>query len=142
VSDVVVRLPPVDELALRWHQIEPFLRRATERTQCYEPIDLLYLTMQGQVAIWLVEISGSVAAAISTEMHQYPRRRVLEVTFGGGDGMAHWIKPLVAAIDEYARQLKCTHVACLGRPGWARAWGAELTGDVMLVRGIWDVERE
>ena len=141
-DDVIVRLPPLDELARRWCSVEPFLKRATDRTGCYEPIDLLYLTMQGSVAIWVVEVGGEIAAAIATELRQYPRRRILEVMYGGGDGMPHWIKPLVAAIDEYARHLKCTHVACLGRPGWARAWGAEKTGDVMLVRGIWDEQRQ
>ena len=139
-DDVVVRLPPAEELARRWREIEPFLERATSRTGCYEPVDLLYMSMRGEVAIWVVEVGGEVVASIATEMHQYPRRRVLEVTFGGGDGMQHWIRPLVAAIDEYARHLQCTHIACLGRPGWARAWGAEATGDIMLVREIWNVE--
>lgn len=141
MSDVKIWLPPADELALRWREIEPLLKRATDRTGCYEPVDLMYLSMQGQVAIWVIEIGGSVAAAIATEIHQYPRRRVLEVMFGGGDGMPHWIRSAVAAVDEYARQMQCTHIACLGRPGWVRAWGAEPTGDIMLVREIWDVQR-
>ena len=138
MNDVVVRLPPLDELARRWREIEPFLKRATDRTGCYEPIDLLYLTMQGQAAIWIVEIGGSVTASVAVEAKQYPRKRILEVMFGGGDGMPIWIKQLGAAIDEHARATGCTHVATTGRPGWARAWGAQKTGDVVLVRRVWD----
>ena len=56
--------------------------------------------------------------------------------FGGGSQMRQWIKPLVKAVDDYARQTGCDHIASVGRKGWARAWGGELTGDVIVVRGL------
>jgi hypothetical protein len=132
----VVRLPPLDELAERWLVVGPLLARATVRTGCYEPIDLLHLAMTGRVGIWVCEVDGGIEAAVATEVKQYPRRRVLEIMFTGGHNMAAWIKPLVEAIDRHAREAGCSHVATCGRPGWIRAWGGEPTGDIAIVRGV------
>lgn len=135
-----VRLPPLDELARRWGEIERLLKKATERTGCYEPIDLLRLAIGGPPGIWTIWIAerddGVIVAAVAVEVKQYPRRRILEVLFAGGSDMRHWIKPLVAALDEFGRATGCSHVASIGRRGWERAWGARFGGDVVLTRDL------
>jgi hypothetical protein len=128
-----VRLPPLDELALNWWRIEPLLRRATQITGCYEPIDVLQLAMLGRVGVWL---AGDIDAVIVTEVKEYPRRRVLEMMFCGGDNMSSWLEEAIAVMDEHARQQGCSHIACIGRPGWERAWRGQRTGDVVMVREI------
>lgn len=132
----VVRLPPLDELALRWFVIGPLLELATSRTGCYEPIDLLHLAMAGRIGIWVCETDAGIEAAVATEVKQYPRRRVLEIMFTGGRNMAAWLRPLVRAIDQHARETGCSHVATVGRPGWIRAWGGKPTGDIVIVRDL------
>jgi hypothetical protein len=133
----VVRLPPLDEIARRWRPAELLIAKATRRTGCYEPIDILAGAIAGRFGIWFCEGSPSrLDAVLVTEVVTYPRRRVLEVLFGGGSNMRAWIGPAVAAIDRHARELGCSHVACCGRAGWVRAWGAELTGDVIMVREL------
>jgi hypothetical protein len=135
---VEVRLPAIEEVAEQWHEIVPLLRKATVITGCYEPIDLLRLAMAGQVGIWVCEVDGAIAAAVATEIKQYPRRRILEIMFTGGNNMRAWLPTLVETLDEHARQAGCSHIATAGRPGWARAWGGELTGSVVIVRGLKD----
>jgi hypothetical protein len=134
----VVRLPPFDELVEQWPVVAALLRKATIITGCYEPIDLLAMAMRGQVGIWVCEIDGTARAAIVTEVKQYPRRRILEVMFTGGGNMRDWLSEAIDALDEHARQAGCEHIATIGRPGWARAWGGELTGNVLIVRGVKD----
>jgi hypothetical protein len=131
-----VRLPLLDELLLVWPHVASLLHRATKRTGCYEPIDLLKLAMAGQVGIWLCEVDGAVAAALVSEVKQYPRRRILEMLFAGGDRMREWLPVAVARLDAHARECGCSHISALGRPGWARAWGGEATGDIVVVRGL------
>lgn len=133
---VQVFLPPIEMLANRWGEISGMLEKATSRTLCYEPIDLLMLAGTGQVGIWLCMWGEEIDAVVATQVTTYPRRRVMEVLFGGGSNMRRWIKPLVAAIDQHARDLGCSHVATAGRPGWIRAWGAHATGDIIMVREI------
>lgn len=136
-----IRMPPLDELAERWFAVAPLLRKATVRNDCYEPIDLLMLAFTGQAGIWLCEVDGDIQAAFVTWVKDYPRRRVLEIVAGGGGRMKDWIKPLKAALDNHARTSGCSHIASVARPGWVRAWGAEPTGDIQMVRDIEDNAR-
>lgn len=134
MADCTIRLPPLDELALRWHQAEPLLRRATSRTGCYEPIDLLRNALAGLMGIWFVEFDQLVTVAV-TEVRQYPRKRVLEVPFIAGDGMRRWAGPLLAALDEHGRHCGCAHLVGSGRRGWARIGGFREDGP-LLVRDL------
>src|SRR5262245_47135482 len=131
-----VFLPPLELLARRWNEIEPMLRKSTERTCCYEPIDLLILAGTGQVGIWLCMRGEELDAALVSNVTNYPRRKIWGMLFAGGTKMPAWRDAGVAALDKHARDLACTHVACAGRAGWARAWGGHATGDIILVREI------
>src|SRR5580765_2419944 len=133
---VEVRLPPIDEVAEKWPIISKFLRKATRRTGCYEPVDLLGMAMRGQVGIWVCEVAGAVRAAIVTEIKQYPRKRILEVMFLGGSDLREWLEDAMDVLTAHAREAGCAHLATLGRPGWARVLGARRTGDVVLVREL------
>lgn len=133
---VTVTLPPIEVLARRWCEIEPMLERATLRTQCYEPIDLLMMAGTGRAAMWLAMRGDEILAAIVTQVTVFPRRRVMEVLFSGGREMKAWLPLAVAAIDQHAIACGCSHVASSGRPGWKRAWGAYSTGDIIMVRDV------
>ena len=137
----MVRLPPLDELAERWLVIAPMLLKATRRTGCYEPIDLLKGAMSGRYGIWVCESEAGIDAAVVTEIVDYPRKRILEMMFVGGGNMALWLPEAIRVFDEHASSAGCAHIACLGRRGWARAWGGAATGDVVVVRGLGDVQR-
>jgi hypothetical protein len=139
---VTVRLPPLDEVLAHWPQIEAHLCKATERTGCYEPIDLLRLAFAGAVGIWLCEGAAmgwggkNIEAVVVTEVKQYPRKRILDILFAGGGNMAKWMPELRAAIDKHAREMGCDHIASICRPGWVRAWPGIATGDIVVVRGL------
>lgn len=135
-EEVQVYLPPLEVLARRWNEIEPMLRRSTERTCCYEPVDLLIMAGTGAVGMWLCMRGEAIDAVTVTQITTYPRRRVLEVLFTAGGNLAAWRAALVGAIDKHARDLGCSHVASAGRPGWVRAWGARATGDIIMVREL------
>ena len=135
--NVVVRLPPLDELAERWREISPLIARSTRRAGgAYEPIDVLRAAFLGQFGVWVCEVDGDIQAAIVTELKQYPRRRALEMIFAGGRNMHLWIEPARVAIDQHARDAGCQCITSLGRPGWLRAWGAEPTGDIAMLRRV------
>jgi hypothetical protein len=134
--EMTVSMPPFEKLVRRWNEIAPLLEKATSRTLCYEPIDLLVMAATGHAGIWLCMRGEQLDAAIVTQVTVYPRRKVYEVLFGGGRNMKGWLEQAVEAFDRHARELGCSHVASSCRPGWARAWGARPTGDVILVREI------
>lgn len=133
MSECTVRLPPQDELARLWHVIEPLLAKATARTRCFDPVDLLAFALAGQWGIWIAEIDGEIVAAMVTRVQQYPRRRVLEVPYCGGSRMKEWLPLWLATVKEHQQQTGCDCIAATGREGWAKLCGAVVTDAVMVL---------
>jgi hypothetical protein len=133
-GDITIDLPPLDEVARCWPILEPILKRATDRCRGYEPVDVLQLVMVGQMNLFVVRVGGRIAALAVTQVHQFPRCRVLEVPFIAGTGLKRWWRPLLAALDAQAEMLDCADLAGWDRKGWAR-YGFEVSG-VTLVRRL------
>jgi hypothetical protein len=134
VDDIRVELPPIEEVARCWPIIETILRRATDRTRGFEPIDLLQLVMLGRASMFVVRDTGRIVAAAVTQVRAYPRCNVLEVPFIAGTGLKRWWQPLLDALDAQAEQLGCVDIAGWDRKGWSR-FGFDITG-VTLVRRL------
>jgi len=106
---LTIRPPPVDELARRWPEIEPLLRRATDRTDgCYEPVDVLQLALSAQLWVWLIEDAGELAGIATARLNVFPRKRLLTVDFIAGRRLAEWWPLLVAEMDRVARAQQCS----------------------------------
>src|SRR5215469_8000202 len=136
LDDVTVSMPPLDEIARCWAIIEPILKRATDRGRGYEPIDILQLVMVGRMTLFVVRELGRIVAVVVTEVHQFPRCRVLEVPFIAGVGMKRWWRPVLAALDAQAEALGCVDLAGWDRKGWSQ-FGFKVVG-VALVRRLKD----
>lgn len=134
VDDIVVSLPPLDEVARCWPIIEPILKRATDRIRGYEPIDILAYVLGGRMSLFLVREQGRIIAAVTTEVRQFPRCRVLEVPFIAGAGLKRWWRPLLDALDAQAEALGCVDLCGWDRRGWSH-FGFEVAG-VALVRRL------
>lgn len=128
-----VALPPPDELARRWNEIEPLLARAMARgLGTHEPVDFLALTFAGNAAIWLVEDeSGRIAAAAACQVRQFPRKRGYEVLAVAGDGLPHWGGKLHERMEAQARALHCDFIFGAGRNGWHRVARSQAGGLIM-----------
>jgi hypothetical protein len=132
-DDIVIDLPPIDEIARCWPIIEPILKRATDRAKAYEPIDLLQLVMMGRMSLILVRECGRIIAVAVTEVRQLPRCRVLEVPFVAGTGLKRWHEQLLEVIDAQAETAGCSDIMGYQRKGWVR-FGFELDGVIVRRR--------
>lgn len=122
---LAIRVAPLDELARRWADVEPMLRRATARTDgCYEPIDVLQQAMAGRVGFWLVDDDdGALVGLAVGEVRQYPRKRVLDIPFLAGGRLGEWWPLFLAETERAARAAGCAAITTgCGRPGWHRFW--------------------
>lgn len=122
-----IRIPPLAELASRWPEIEPLLRKATARTGGrYEPIHVLQMAMAGRAGFWLIEDDGALIAVAVGEVRQWPTGlKDLDIPFVAGRRLGEWWPLFVEETEARARALDCAAVtsAC-GRRGWARFWRA------------------
>jgi hypothetical protein len=118
---VQIRTPPIDEVARRWAEIEPILRRCTEAEgRLYEPVDLLAMAMSGQVGLWLIE-DGSLVAVAVCSVKVYPRKKVFDINYIVGARAKEWWADFMAEAERKAREFGCTHViSSAARPGWER----------------------
>jgi hypothetical protein len=132
-AEIVIDLPPIDEIARCWPIIEPILKRATDRAKAYEPIDILHLVMMGRMSLILVREGGRIVAVAVTEVRQLPRCRVLEVPFIAGIGLKHWHQQLLEVIDAQAETAGCSDIMGFLRKGWVK-FGFQLDGVIVRRR--------
>lgn len=121
---LVIRLPGFDELAFRWWSVAPILKKATDRAGgTYEPVDVLRDAFGGQVGIWFIEDEKEDIVAVAVAgVRQFPRKRVLQISFVAGKRLAEWWPIFVKEMDALARKANATAIYAYGRPGWIRFW--------------------
>lgn len=118
----MIRLPPLEEVARRWFEIEPILARATRHSRgCEEPIDLLAQVFANQGAIWLVEDRGLIGVIV-TRIDQRPRKRLFVIGHVAGKRLAEWWPEALDIFERICRERGCSAIGCYGRPGWVRYW--------------------
>jgi hypothetical protein len=133
LDEITVEVPPIDEIARCWPIIEPILKRATDRTKGYAPIDVLGLIMMGRMSLIVVREGGRITAVAVTEVRQLPRCRVLEVPFVAGVGLKRWHEQLLEVIDAQAEATECSDIMGFLRKGWTK-YGFELDGVIVRRR--------
>jgi hypothetical protein len=132
-DEITVEVPPIDEIARCWPIIEPILKRATDRTKGYAPIDVLGLIMMGRMSLIVVREGGRIVAVAVTEVRQLPRCRVLEVPFVAGVGLKRWHAQLLEVIDAQAEATECSDIMGFLRRGWIK-YGFDLDGVIVRRR--------
>lgn len=129
--DYRVFVPSFDLLARVWRDVEPILKRATDRSGSFEPIDLLSLALVGRMVIWLVVTEEDrIVAAVAGEVKQHPRNRVLDLLFIGGTGLKYWHRQLLQAFEDHAHATGCNSIMTYGRGGWAH-FGFKEIGSIL-----------
>jgi hypothetical protein len=132
--EIRVFAPTLERLARLWPTVEPILKRATDRSFAYQPIDILSLAMVGRMGVILVTEDDRIVAVAVTEVRQFPRCRVLEVPFVAGIGLKRWHLQLLDFIDAAAVGAGCSDIMGFLRRGWVK-FGFELDG-VMVRRRV------
>jgi hypothetical protein len=106
-----------------WPAAAPLLRQATARTGLSAFTEIEREVLAGSALLWIAvsgEGSGlTIDAAASTSLQQTDTGRVCVITACAGHEMSRWL-PLIAGIENYARDEGCARVRILGRKGWLR----------------------
>jgi hypothetical protein len=107
-----------------WPHIAPLLRKAILRTGLSAFADIERDILEGRALLW-VAVSGegsrlAIDAVASTSLQQIDAGKVCVITACVGARMPRWL-PLLAGIEDYAREEACSSVRIFGRKGWLRA---------------------
>lgn len=133
---MIFRVTP-DQAVKIWPTVEPMLARATAETLgCFETPDLLRGILNGNMQLWVAADESGVHAAMTTQIHRYPRRSSLRVEFIGGTRLKAWAKEFCEALDAFARENNITLMEGAFRRGWLRMWPGSREHGVSLVKEL------
>src|SRR5215467_569531 len=134
----LIYIPP-EHLDTVWNEVRPHIEKATKLSQGrYEPEDIADEIKRNIQLLWVIWDSEAkkTLAAMTTQIVDYPRRKVLRIPFIGGVQMHRWGRSFVQAMEKYAAKCGATGIEGAGRRGWARYWPGAFDEGAMLFKDI------
>ena len=99
-----------------WVEAAASLRRACERTGERTTHDVLLALVTGNAQLWRVHDD----AWCVTEIVNYPRKKVANVTLVGGRNAKRWCRELADTCIQWAKHYQADEIRIVGRRGWLR----------------------
>jgi hypothetical protein len=116
-----VKLIPTEQCSYLWRYVKPLLEPAIkESSGRWQPEYVLVSLVNGYQQLWVVEEKNSkkIVAAATTQIIDYPEKRLFCMHFLGGKGWEDWCENLIDVCSKYAKQAGCDGVECNARPGF------------------------
>lgn len=102
-----------------WHEARDFLRPAIDRAGGrWTEEHVLSGLILGQQGLWVVRKPQEIIGAFTTEIVNYPAKRMLSVHFLGGEAIDEWYPNLSKTLVQYARNGGCAGIEINGRAGF------------------------
>ena len=126
-----VRLVPRDEIPALWNEYRDLVLKAlSQGFGRYEERDVLLALLAEQMHLWVHPDAIAITQIIMT-----PRKKVFQVIWCAGDGLANWMWDGIGKMERMAIKAGCHQFEVLGRPGWKvlgmeeryRVYGKDLT---------------
>ena len=116
-------LVPPDKCRHEWKRVRDFLLPAIERTngRWNEAYVLASLVLNEQL-LWLVlDQADELCGAVTTEIIEYPLKKVFTLNFTGGDNWEDWNPEAFLVFNKFAADTGCDLIEFSGRAGfWKR----------------------
>ena len=112
---MIEAIPP-ERVAFVWREAEPALKAACDHAGERTTHDVLLALLSGHAQLWRVH---NRAWAVS-EIVNYPRKKVANLTLVAGSGAPQWAHELQDAIVQWAKHYQADEVRVVGRRGWLR----------------------
>lgn len=111
-----------------WPDVEPFVQRCLDKVQEYRWLatDIRDLIRDNSIQLWLCLDGSKVDGIVITELSRAPRATTCEIFLVAGEFPENW-KDCLAQLEQWAKDMGCTHMATLARPGSAKIMGYSKT---------------
>lgn len=114
-----------------WALIEP----AVARGGLYTQESVLGALKAGEMQLWCAERGDEMVMALVTEIAHYPARKICAAMFVGGRDLEHCM-PILADIEQWARENGCDRIVADGRRGWARKLKGYVERNTTVVKDL------
>lgn len=110
----------VDILEDWWPHVTDHLQKAIDRADGKWNLEGIYQKLLTKdMQLWVI-VSDKILAAGTTQVCVYPLKKVLIVSFLGGESFDLW-KDKIHMIEQVGREWGCDDIEIQGRKGWERA---------------------
>ena len=132
--DEIVCVDPA-RVSLVWPIAKRMIEAACRRTGLTSFCDIEDDVLCGDELLWLAWSGEMIDAAATTRLVVTDTKPVCELTACGGDNMERWL-PLLAKIEEFAKNEGCSCVRIIGRTGWSRVLSGYEVKHIILERPV------
>ena len=122
---IVTTYVPLEYIEVVWPKIEGYLKGAADYTYgrfTVADIKNSLLTTDQQLWIAYDDETEEPYGAVVTQILTYPRIKSLVMHFTGGIELPKWKTPMLAMLQEFARNNGCAVIESYGRDGWEKVF--------------------
>ena len=118
---IEISMVPPQYVAQCWPKIEGYIEKAAEYTYGRFTAGNIYdLVSEGEYQLWIAFEGQDIKSAVVTNVTTYPQRKLLCMQFCGGEDLSSWVKPMLATLRSFAKDVGCDGIESTARPGWAK----------------------
>lgn len=118
---IEVSMVPAEYVDTCWSKIEKFVQDAAEATEGRYTAENLYnMAKEGQHHLWVSYDGSEFKGFVITSVNTYPQRKILSMSFCGGDEFESWKTPIISTLKRFAKDAGCDSIEAYGRPGWSK----------------------
>lgn len=116
-----VSMVPPQLINTCWKQIEPFMEGAAKYTYGRFTSDDIYDSVtEHDYQLWVAFDGQVMKGAVVTNVMVYPKRKLLCMSFCGGNDLKEWKEPMLSLLQRYAKDMGCDGLEATARAGWAK----------------------
>jgi hypothetical protein len=118
---ITISMVPSEHIDTCWEEIEPFLEGAARHTYGRFTVDNIYdRIVEDGYHLWVAYTDERIKGAVVTNVMNYPHRKVLSMTYCGGEDLVEWKDPMLAMLRRFAKDVGCDGIEAVARKGWAK----------------------
>tara|TARA_R100001443_G_scaffold95249_1_gene101686 strand:+ start:644 stop:1069 length:426 start_codon:yes stop_codon:yes gene_type:complete len=109
------------EINLYWEHCKDFIELGNDQSQEELTLqDIKESCINAEMQLWVVvNERNEVTAAVTTQIIEYPNKKVCRIVTLGGVGLDKWLH-LLDEIEEWARYMRCQAVEMFCRKGFLK----------------------
>ena len=103
-----------------WSEVVPILEESIKYADGKYHIDDVYsFIMHGDMHLWIIFDNQAIRAVIVTEFVNFPRKKILLLSFIAGNKAKDWLH-LIDKFKDFAKLHECSAIEGNARTGWER----------------------
>jgi len=120
----MIKVLSQEELAIRWHEIKPFIDKAIEHgIEETTSMDMFKGAMNNTyycIEVIHNDITVSYAMLRVNHFEQHSQLQIVTATAASEDKWEEYAKESLEYAEQTAKQIGCKYVSVWGRPGWIK----------------------